>query len=145
MRGKEYIQASDIYGFGIIAYETCTGFPPYHNIPHDECLANKICRGLRPKSNYKVPQLILNIIQQCLNADLSKRPKAEELHSLFYKLHDESNKNYSCFKEDSIINQQIKEADEFNKNYLLCRRQQCHLLVLYHILHILKQYIQVNS
>ncbi|PKC62489.1 hypothetical protein RhiirA1_465080 [Rhizophagus irregularis] len=30
--GKEYTQASDIYGFGIIAYETCTGLPPYYNI-----------------------------------------------------------------------------------------------------------------
>ncbi|UZO06693.1 uncharacterized protein OCT59_027003 [Rhizophagus irregularis] len=32
LRGKKYIQACDIYGFGIIAYETCTGLPPYHNI-----------------------------------------------------------------------------------------------------------------
>src|ERR1051325_11630584 len=43
LRGKEYTQASDIYGFGIIAYEICTGFPPYHNIAHDEFLAIKIC------------------------------------------------------------------------------------------------------
>src|ERR1700734_3426160 len=25
LRGKEYTQASDIYGYGIIAYEVCTG------------------------------------------------------------------------------------------------------------------------
>ena len=29
LRGKEYTQASDIYGFGIIAHEICTGLPPY--------------------------------------------------------------------------------------------------------------------
>ena len=51
LKGKEYTQASDIYGFGIIAYEVCTGLPPYHDIAHDEFLAIKICNGLRPKSN----------------------------------------------------------------------------------------------
>ena len=33
LRGKEYTQASDIYGFGIIAYEICTGLPPNHIWP----------------------------------------------------------------------------------------------------------------
>src|ERR1051325_11903454 len=65
LRGKKYTQKSDIYGLGIIAYEICTGLPPYHDIAHDGLLAIKICQGLRPKSNYKVPQLILDIIQQC--------------------------------------------------------------------------------
>ena len=41
LRGKEYTQASDIYGFGIIAYEICTGLPPYHDIAHDEFIAAK--------------------------------------------------------------------------------------------------------
>src|SRR5436305_12184991 len=56
LRGKEYTQASDIYGYGIIAYEVCTGLPPYHDIAHEEHLAIRICQGLRPiLSNYKIP------------------------------------------------------------------------------------------
>ncbi|POG63166.1 kinase-like domain-containing protein, partial [Rhizophagus irregularis DAOM 181602=DAOM 197198] len=55
LRGKGYTQESDIYGFGIIAYEVCTGLPPYHDITHDKFLAISICQGLRPKSNYKIP------------------------------------------------------------------------------------------
>src|ERR1051325_1779478 len=90
LRGKEYTQASDIYGFGIIAYEICTGFPPYHDVAHDEFLAIKICNGLRPKSNYKIPQLILDIIQQCWNADPLKRPNAKELWRLFWDLYEKS-------------------------------------------------------
>ena len=87
LRGKEYTQASDIYGFGIIAYEVCTGLPPYHDISHEEPLAVRICQGLRPKSDYKVPQLILDIINQCWNIDPLKRPKAEELMELFKNLY----------------------------------------------------------
>src|SRR5579871_6665732 len=110
LRGKKYTQASDIYGFGIIAYEFCTGLPPYHDIAHDDFLAIKICQGLRPKSNYKIPQLILDIIQQCWDADPLKRPKAEELRKLFDRI------NYEDLKSDnSPINQQIKEIDEINK------------------------------
>src|SRR3954452_21206432 len=87
LRGKECTQSSDIYGFGIIAYELCTGLPPYHDIAHDEFLAAKICQGLRPKTNYKIPQLILDIVKQCWDADPLKRPKADELRSLLYGLY----------------------------------------------------------
>src|ERR1044072_8033437 len=86
LRGKEYTQSSDIYGFGIIAYEVCTGLPPYHDIAHDEFLAAKICQGSRPKSDYKIPQLISDIVSQCWDADPSKRPKADKLKDLLWNL-----------------------------------------------------------
>ena len=108
LRGKEYTQASDVYGFGIIAHELCTGLPPYHDIAHDEFLAIRICQGLRPNSNYKIPQLILDIIQQCWDADPLKRPNANKLYVLFYDLLASSNINH-------MINQQIRDADKINK------------------------------
>src|SRR5436853_1591036 len=119
LRGKEYTQASDIYGFGIIAYEICTGLPPYHDIAHDEFLAIRICQGLRPKSNYKIPQLIFDIIKQCWDADPLKRPKVEEVWELFDDLHRKTNVIYSdtSYEENSLINQQIREADEINKQF----------------------------
>ena len=116
LRGKEYTQASDIYGFGIIAYEVCTGLPPYHDIAHEEPLAIRICQGLRPNSNYKIPQLILDIIKQCWDADPLKRPKAKELYELFENLYCDTESNWSStYDENFIINKQIKEADEINK------------------------------
>src|ERR1051325_10249410 len=102
LRGKKYTQASDIYGFGIIAHEVCTGLPPFHDIAHDEFLAAKICQGSRPKSDYKIPQLILDIISQCWDADPSKRPKADKLEDLLSDL-------------VYVIKEQIKEAEEINK------------------------------
>uniref|UniRef100_U9TR28 Protein kinase domain-containing protein n=1 Tax=Rhizophagus irregularis (strain DAOM 181602 / DAOM 197198 / MUCL 43194) TaxID=747089 RepID=U9TR28_RHIID len=110
LRGKEYTQESDIYGFGIIAYEICTGFPPYHDIAHDEFLAMKICQGLRPKVNYKIPQIIFDIINKCWNAEPSKRPEIKELYKLLWDIN-----LVDVIKEDSIIYKQIKEAEEINK------------------------------
>ncbi|RGB39581.1 kinase-like domain-containing protein [Rhizophagus diaphanus] len=107
LRGKEYTQASDIYGYGIIAYEICTGFPPYYDIAHDEFLAMKICNGLRPKCDYKIPQLVVDVINQCWDADPLIRPNAYVLPNLFYKL---LNDNFN-----SIIYKQVEEADEINK------------------------------
>ncbi|UZO20467.1 uncharacterized protein OCT59_012891 [Rhizophagus irregularis] len=114
LRGKEYTQASDIYGFGIIAYEICTGFPPYYDIAHDEFLAMKICKGLRPTSDYKIPQLIFNIINQCWDADPLKRPDANELHDLIAELDNDISDN----KVSSVIYGQVKEADEIKESSL---------------------------
>jgi serine/threonine protein kinase len=117
LRGREYTQASDIYGFGIIAYETCTGLPPYHDVAHNEFLAMKICLGLRPKSNYKIPQLILDVIERCWDADPSNRPKADDLFKSLNDLFKPLlyNHDYSDEYKNSVIYKQIKEADEINK------------------------------
>ncbi|POG77955.1 kinase-like domain-containing protein [Rhizophagus irregularis DAOM 181602=DAOM 197198] len=110
LRGKEYTQESDIYGFGIIVYEVCTGLPPYHDIVHDKFLAISICQGLRPKSNYKIPQLILNIIKQCWDADPLKRPKAKKLSSLLHNLWEGS-----YYDNETEIKKQIEEVDKINE------------------------------
>jgi serine/threonine protein kinase len=123
LRGKEYTQESDIYGFGIIVYEICTGLPPYHDIAHDNFLAIRICQGLRPKSNYKIPQLILDIIKQCWDADPLKRPKANELKDLLYNLHNEFlkfNKSDDKLNDEldydwSEIIKQVEEAEKINE------------------------------
>ncbi|EXX75018.1 kinase-like domain-containing protein [Rhizophagus irregularis DAOM 181602=DAOM 197198] len=109
LRGKEYTQAGDIYGYGIIAYEICTGFPPYYDVAHDEFLTMKICNGLRPKFNYKIPQLIFDIINKCWDADPLKRPDINELFKSFRGLEDDID------KLDSVIYEQVKETDDINK------------------------------
>jgi serine/threonine protein kinase len=110
LKGKDYTSASDIYGFGIIAYEICTGLPPYHDVSHDEFLAIRICQGLRPHSNYKIPQLIFDIIIQCWDADPLKRPKADKLHDIMWDLYSHSVKN-------SEISKQIILVDKINEKF----------------------------
>ncbi|GES88800.1 kinase-like domain-containing protein [Rhizophagus clarus] len=113
LNGKKYTQASDVYAFGIIAYEVCTGLPPYHDMAHDNFLAIKICMGLRPKSNYKIPQLIFDIINQCWDADPSKRPKADVINKFFYDLNNDVYKRRSNYP---AIHEQIREAIKINKS-----------------------------
>ena len=62
LKGKKYTQAADIYSLGIVECEVLSDLPPYHNLPHDEFLALKICQGLRPKINVKIPSLLENLI-----------------------------------------------------------------------------------
>ena len=80
---------------------------------HDELFAISICNGLRPKFDYKIPQLILDVIKQCWNADPLKRPKTWEISELFHDLREDS------FNESSLIHKQIKEANEINEQLTL--------------------------
>ncbi|CAB4437981.1 unnamed protein product [Rhizophagus irregularis] len=109
LRGQNYNKASDIYSFGIIMYEVISGLPPYHDVSHDENLAIKICQGLRPRFNIKVPQLIVHLIKRCLDANPLNRPTA----SKFYEILD---KWYIKFENQTGLKKQIKEAEEINNS-----------------------------
>jgi serine/threonine protein kinase len=111
LRGRNYTKASDIYSFGILMYEVISGLPPYHDLSHDENLAIKICQGLRPRFNTKVPQLIVHLIKRCLDADPLDRPTAKEINDILRKWRCKSND-----KQTIELRTQIKEADEINKN-----------------------------
>ncbi|GES92915.1 kinase-like domain-containing protein [Rhizophagus clarus] len=104
LKGEKYTQESSIYGFGVIAYEVCTGLPPYHNMGHDEFLSIEICKGLRPTSDYKIPRLIFELIEKCWDTDPLKRPKIAELRKV---LGDLCNYNLE-------ISKQFEEVDKFN-------------------------------
>jgi serine/threonine protein kinase len=65
LKGKKYTQKSDIYSLGMAAYEILVGHPPFFNQAYSTSLATKICRGLRPKFQIKIPQLLEELINQC--------------------------------------------------------------------------------
>ncbi|RIA86398.1 hypothetical protein C1645_740868 [Glomus cerebriforme] len=90
-------------------YETTSGLPPYHDVSNDENLAKKICQGLRPSFNIKVPQLIVHLIESCLDANPLNRPSAVEVKNILYQQWRELVNS----KETELV-KQIKEADEIN-------------------------------
>ncbi|POG54468.1 kinase-like domain-containing protein [Rhizophagus irregularis DAOM 181602=DAOM 197198] len=118
LRGQNYTKAADIYSFGIVMYEVISGLPPYYDVGHDIDLTMKICKGLRPRFNIKVPYLIVHLIKRCLDANQSNRPNAEEikktlsqwLRELVDLINNSNIINYTS------IQKQIKEIDEINKS-----------------------------
>jgi serine/threonine protein kinase len=109
LRGQNYTKAADVYSFGIIMYEVISGLPPYHDLSHDKYLAIKICRGLRPRFNIKVPQLIVHLIKRCLDANPLNRPSSEEIDKILDQW-------YIKYNDQIELQKQIKEADEINNN-----------------------------
>ena len=114
LRGKTYTPSADIYSFGILVCEMLSGLPPYHNLPHEESLALKICQGLRPKlNNVKIPLLLQNLIDQCLDADPLNRPSADKLTSI---IENWRNEVYDDDEDDTEFCKQCEEAEEFNQS-----------------------------
>ncbi|RGB25716.1 kinase-like domain-containing protein [Rhizophagus diaphanus] len=118
LRGQNYTKAADIYSFGIIMYEVISGLPPYHDVSHDNDLAIKICKGLRPRFNIKVPQLIVHLIKRCLDADPLKRPTAEEIkknsNQWFKESFNSQDPNKYYVVSFTKIREQIEEAEVIN-------------------------------
>ncbi|RIB29055.1 kinase-like domain-containing protein, partial [Gigaspora rosea] len=75
-----YSTASDVYSFGIIAYEIVSGIPIYHDIPHDIQLRRMIVfNNLRPIIPPSVPKLVQELIVKCWNAQPDKRPTSKDV------------------------------------------------------------------
>lgn len=112
LQNKPYTQSSDIYSFGIIAYEILTCLPPFAGQSHDANLALKICQGERPQfpEQVKYPQILIDLIKRCWDNEPSKRPVAREISRImsgwFYE---------KSLKSDTTLYQQIQESEEHNK------------------------------
>ncbi|GET02644.1 kinase-like domain-containing protein [Rhizophagus clarus] len=121
---KNYVMVLDYAQYGISNYAKIADMglckPANYDISentingHDINLAIEICRGLRPRFNIKIPQLIVHLIKKCLDADPLNRPTAEENYSILNQWH----KIIMHQDFDTELYKQIKEADDFNNNLL---------------------------
>ncbi|RGB28588.1 kinase-like domain-containing protein [Rhizophagus diaphanus] len=85
LRGFQYTKAADIYSFGIIMNEFLSEETLYNDISHDEFLAIKICKGLRPKISEDIPKLLTDLIIKCWDAEIENRPTTKELCQILTK------------------------------------------------------------
>src|SRR5581483_11223234 len=77
--GKETTKASDIYSFGVLMWEISSGRPPFIDHEHNYDLAMKIVNGMRPKIVPGTPLEYRELMEQCWEADFTKRPKTNKL------------------------------------------------------------------
>ncbi|RIA85583.1 kinase-like domain-containing protein [Glomus cerebriforme] len=87
LKGKEYIQASDIYSVGIVMCELSTGEFPFKdtfkdNQQLDMNLAINICQGERPKLSDNAPNIFNEVVEMCWAQDPSVRPSINELENI---------------------------------------------------------------
>ena len=89
LQGQPYIQASDIYSFGIIAYELLANSYPCPEM-NDLELSLKICQGYRPNiDEIPLPQEMKDLIKRCWDANPKKRPSTGELKEIIYGWYEE--------------------------------------------------------
>src|SRR5437016_8071606 len=91
LHSHKFTQKSDIYSFGIIMHQIANGEPPFRDWPpDDECLAMRICEGLRPEMPDSTPEEYKKLAGQCCDADPNKRPRnGYELYYIIEELINE--------------------------------------------------------
>ncbi|RGB30849.1 kinase-like domain-containing protein [Rhizophagus diaphanus] len=125
--GKEQTFKSDIYSIGMLMWEVSSGQPPFINYEHDYYLAMNIVNGIRPKIVPGTPLEYKNLMKQCWDADLSKRPdiirldeKIREIN-LFYQsksneslTQPEENNNFemeNCTSSSKLLTSKLHQFD----------------------------------
>ena len=87
--GKESNFASDIYSIGMLMWEISSGQPPFRDYDNYD-LAINIINGIRPKTISGIPLEYKDLMEQCWDANPTKRP---DISTLFDKI-DNINKSY---------------------------------------------------
>ncbi len=65
LSGSEATTSTDIYSFGMIAYEIASLTMPFAGQPHDIDLALGICKGERPSIPNDTPDYWVKLIRRC--------------------------------------------------------------------------------
>ena len=69
---------ADLYALGIVSWEMLTGTPPYHGVSPQQVMASHMISSPPPISSrrYDVPRALAAIIDQLLQKEPAKRPRA---------------------------------------------------------------------
>ncbi|GBB95705.1 hypothetical protein RclHR1_00260010 [Rhizophagus clarus] len=84
--GRETTFASDIYSIGMLMWEISSGQPPFMNYEYDYFLAMNIVNGMRPRIIPGTPLAYKELMEQCWDADPTKRPNITDLDNEVYKM-----------------------------------------------------------
>ena len=91
----------------MIMWEFTSGTPPFDNEAHDLQLSIGICQGERPEIIGNTPQCYIDLMKECWDNDLLKRPNASAIKNIikyWYKII--SNRNII----DGIISKELRDS-----------------------------------
>lgn len=84
MEGKVYTRASDVYSFGMVAYEMFTGCVPFKGLRAIQ-LMFMVTEGERPIIDEAfVPQELKSLLEQCWASDPSSRPDFDSVMTILH-------------------------------------------------------------
>ncbi|PKY51415.1 kinase-like protein [Rhizophagus irregularis] len=109
--GKKTTKKSDIYSIAMLMWEISSGQPPFSDYENDYNLALKIINGMRPKAVAGTPLKYKNLMEQCWDADPSKRL---DIATLWKEIRNllQSFQNISI----EIFQQEINNLDKINES-----------------------------
>ncbi|GBC12230.2 kinase-like domain-containing protein [Rhizophagus irregularis DAOM 181602=DAOM 197198] len=117
INGKEYTFKSDIYSIAMLMWEISSQQPPFINHEHDYNLAMNIINGIRPRIVPGIPVEYKNLMEECWDADPSKRPdtttliiRIREMNFYYQSMTDES------FQPETCNNLELNEANNITSN-----------------------------
>jgi serine/threonine protein kinase len=105
----EYSFASDVYSIGMLMWEISSGQPPFF-YKHDYDLAIKIINGMRPRIIPGTPLEYRELMEQCWDADPTKRPDIDTLL-------DEINNIYRSYLQNENVEQWTNNITNINSGY----------------------------
>jgi serine/threonine protein kinase len=120
--GRETTFASDIYSIGMLMWEISSGQPPFINHKHDYFLAMNIINGMRPRIIPETPLMYKKLMEQCWDADLTKRPDIDtleiEIKKLLLYFQDKNQRNIISNQHQQLSNYYLSiSIDPISKNY----------------------------
>ncbi|EXX68705.1 Cla4p [Rhizophagus irregularis DAOM 197198w] len=110
INGKEYTFKSDIYSIAMLMWEISSQQPPFINHEHDYDLAMNIINGIRPRIVSGTPVEYKNLMEECWDADPSKRP---DTTTLTIKVRD-MNLYYQSMTDESEIHNNLEFSEANN-------------------------------
>ncbi|RGB36184.1 kinase-like domain-containing protein [Rhizophagus diaphanus] len=111
--GKGYDFSSDIYSIGMLMWEISSGKSPFIEERDKYGFVMKIINGFRPEVLPGTPLEYRELMEQCWDADLTKRP---DINTLFNKI---KHIYKSYFQNENEVEQQINYVTTIN-NAQLC-------------------------
>lgn len=79
LEGAELAPEDDIYGFGALAYELLSAYPPFYPQPTRERVIHELVPTLVPR--YPAPDSLVTLVMACLAKDPQQRPVLAEIRT----------------------------------------------------------------